>query len=174
VARLLLQELAMTSAHSMETPVIGTPVTRVRELMTEVVETLVLGDSLDLARRLMAAGRIRHLPVVDGAERLVGLVTHRRLLETWVSHGRPGRERPGEVAAEVPVEMLMEKNVLTVSPDTTAALAAALLESSKFGCLPVVEHGKLVGIITEADFLTFARQYFELEPAWRRSPPSAR
>lgn len=135
--------------------------TMVKDLMTEVVETLRVGDSLDLAAHHMKAGRIRHLPVVDGEERLVGLVTHRRILGAWVSHGDPSHERPRKVAAEVPVEMLMERNVLTVSPDTTAALAAALLESSQFGCLPVVAHGKLVGIITEADFVRFAREYFE-------------
>jgi CBS domain-containing protein len=80
-----------------------------------------------------------------------------------VSHGDPTRERVERVAKDVPVEALMEKDVLTVTPDTTAAMAAALMESSKFGCLPVVEHGKLVGIITEADFLTFARKHFEEE-----------
>jgi CBS domain-containing membrane protein len=137
--------------------------TQVSELITDVVETLTVGDSLDLARHLMNAGRIRHLPVVDGQEHLVGLVTHRRILEAWVSHGRPDRERPVEVAREIPVEMLMERNVLTVSPDTTAALAAALLESSKFGCLPVVLHGKLVGIITEADFVSYARRHLDGE-----------
>lgn len=137
--------------------------TLVRDLMTDVVETLQVGDSLDLAAHHMRAGHIRHLPVVDGRERLIGLVTHRRLLAAWVSHGRPDRERPGQVAAEVPVETVMERNVLTVSPDTTAGLAAALLESSRFGCLPVADDGKLVGIITEADFVRFAREYFEGE-----------
>jgi CBS domain-containing membrane protein len=137
------------------------PLTLVKDLMTDVVETLQVGDSLDLASHLMKAGRIRHLPVVDGGEHLVGLVTHRRILSAWVSHGVPGQERPGQVAAEVPVEMLMERNVLTVSPDTTAALAAALIESSRFGCLPVVDQGKLVGILTEADFVTFAREHLE-------------
>ena len=139
------------------------PLTTVKDLMTEVVETLQVGDSLDMAALHMKAGRIRHLPVVDGDEHLVGLVTHRRILGAWVSHGDPGRERPHTVAAEVPVEMLMERNVLTVSPDTTAALAAGLLESSRFGCLPVVDQGKLVGIITEADFVRFARGYFEAQ-----------
>lgn len=137
--------------------------TMVRDLMTEVVETLQVGDSLDLASHLMKSGRIRHLPVVDGDEHLIGLVTHRSILGAWVSHGDPSHERPHAVAAEVPVEMLMERNVLTVSPDTTAALAAALLESSRFGCLPVVAHGKLVGILTEADFVRFARAFFEAE-----------
>lgn len=137
--------------------------TLVKDVMTDVVETLRVGDSLDLAAHLMKAGRIRHLPVVDGNERLIGLVTHRRILAAWVSHGFPGSEAPGAVASEVPVEMLMERDVLTVSPDTTAALAAALLESSRFGCLPVVEQHRVVGIVTEADFVRFARQYFETE-----------
>jgi CBS domain-containing membrane protein len=135
--------------------------TLVRDMMTDVVETLELGDTLAMAAEHMRAGRIRHLPVVDGDQHLVGLLTHRQVLGAWVSHGRPNRERPGRVAAEVPIEALMERNVLTVSPDTTAAMAAALLESSRFGCLPVVEGGKLVGIISEADFLRFARSYFE-------------
>ena len=136
-------------------------ITLVKDLMTPVVETLQVGDSLNVAAHLMKVGRIRHLPVVDGREHLVGLVTHLRILGAWVSHGHPGSEAPGSVASEVPVETLMERNVLTVSSDTTAALAAALLESSRFGCLPVVDHGKLVGIVTEADFVRFARKYFE-------------
>jgi len=48
--------------------------------MSSPVEILNVGDSLDLAQHLMKAGRIRHLPVVDGEERLIGLVTHRKLL----------------------------------------------------------------------------------------------
>lgn len=145
----------------------------VQDLMTSVVETLQIGDSLDMAAHLMKVGRLRHLPVVDGDEHLVGLVTHRRILSAWVSHGRPERERPHAVAAEVPVEMLMERNVLTVSPDTSAALAAALIESSRFGCLPVVDQGKLVGIITEADFVRFARIHLEADAASNPAPSGA-
>lgn len=138
--------------------------------MTGVVETLQIGDSLDAAAHFMKAGHIRHLPVVDGQERLIGLVTQHRVLSAWVSHGDPRQERPHQVATEVPVEMLMERNVLTVSPDTTAALAAALIESSQFGCLPVVENDKLVGIITEADFVRFARRHFEAEAEQASGP----
>ena len=142
--------------------------TLVRDLMTSMVETLQVGDSLDLAAHLMKVGHLRHLPVVDGAEHLIGLVTDRAILSAWLSHGHPDQENPQAVAAEVPVEMLMERNVLTVSPDTAAALAAALIESSRFGCLPVVDQGKLVGIVTEADFVRFARRQLEAEAA----PPS--
>lgn len=139
------------------------PITIVREIMSPVVETLSVGDTLAAARHQLKRGRIRHLPVVDGNERVVGLITHRRILEAWVSHGHPNEEKLEQVARDVPIEMLMEKDVRTVEPTTPAAEAAALLESHKFGCLPVVERGKLVGILTEADFVRFARRYFEWE-----------
>jgi CBS domain-containing membrane protein len=138
-------------------------ITKVSELMSAVVETLSVGDTLLTARRQIDKGRIRHLPVVDGNERLLGLITHRHILNAWVSHGRPGTESVEAVARDVPIEMLMEKDVLTVDPETTAAEAARLLTQYKFGCLPVVEHGKLVGIVTEADFVRFARRFFEWE-----------
>lgn len=144
------------------------PITTVKEIMTSVVEVLGMGDTLAAARRQIARGRIRHLPVVDGSEHLVGLITHRRLLESWVSHGHPNDESPREVERDVPVEMIMEKDVLTVDPTTTAAEAARLLEAYKLGCLPVVDHGTLVGIVTEADFVHFARRYFEWEMASKR------
>lgn len=142
------------------------PISRVRELMTGIVETLAVGDTLSTARRQIEQGRIRHLPVVDGDERVVGLITQRHIMNAWVSHGHPEREAPGLVAGEVSVEMLMEKDVLTVNPDTPAAEAARLLTSHKFGCLPVVDHGKLVGIITEGDYVRFAQRFFEWEMDW--------
>jgi CBS domain-containing membrane protein len=139
------------------------PTTTVKEIMSSIVETLSVGDTLAAARRQLERGRIRHLPVVDGDERVIGLVTHRKILEAWVSHGHPDTERPRDVAKDVPIEMLMEKDVLTVAPEMPAAEAAALLETHKFGCLPVVSKGRLVGIVTEADFVHFARRYFEWE-----------
>jgi len=143
--------------------------TTVKEIMTDIVEVLGVGDTLAVARQQLARGRIRHLPVVDGNQRLVGLITHRLILESWVSHGHPNEESPLNVARDVPVEMIMEKHVLTVDPATTAAEAARLIEEYKLGCLPVVEHGKLVGIVTEADFVRFARRYFEWEMSSTRS-----
>lgn len=138
-------------------------ITLVKDIMTEVVEALRVGDSLDLADRIMRVGRIRHLPVVDGDDHLVGLVTHRTLLAAWVSHGSPGTERITDIAREIPIEMVMVKDVLTITPDAPAAEAARILEKHKYGCLPVVGNGKLVGIITEADFLRFARIHLDQE-----------
>jgi CBS domain-containing membrane protein len=137
--------------------------TTVQEIMSPIVETLSIGDTLAAARRQIERGHIHHLPVVDGDEHVVGLITHRLVLEAWVSHGHPDEEKLAAVSRDVPVEMLMEENVRTVTPDTPAATAAAMMEAHKFGCLPVVEGGKLVGIVTEADFVHFARRYFEWE-----------
>jgi len=148
------------------------PTTTVREIMSSVVETLSVGDTLATARRQIQRGRIRHLPVVDGNERVVGLLTHRGILEAWVSHGHPDTENVAAVARDVPVEMVMEKDVRTIGPDTPAADAARILESHKLGCLPVVEGGKLVGIVTEADFVRFARRYLERDA--RRAPHTVR
>jgi CBS domain-containing membrane protein len=129
-------------------------ITTVRDVMTDIVEVLQVGDTLDLARRGMEAGRIRHLPVVDGEQHLIGLITHRKLLSAWVS----------DVARDIPIEMVMERDVVTIWPDAPASEAAALLETNKYGCLPVIDNeDKLVGIVTEADFVKFARRFLEKE-----------
>jgi CBS domain-containing membrane protein len=138
--------------------------TKVSQIMSRNVESLKIGESVALARDIMGLGRIRHLPVVDGEGYLVGLVTHRLLLSAWLGHGRPASEKPRSIDDEVPVEMLMDKNIRTVTPSTPAEIAARLMEEHKYGCLPVVQSeddAKLVGILTEADFVRFARRYFE-------------
>lgn len=130
--------------------------------MTPVVAVMSVGDTLAAARMQLERGHIRHLPVVDGQDRLVGLLTHRNIIGAWLSHGRPDRETPQSVARDVPVEMVMERDILTVDEDTTAARAAELLEKYRFGCLPVVDQRhRLVGIITEADFVHLAREYLD-------------
>ena len=133
----------------------------VRTLMTSVVLTLSIGDTLAQAEAHLKRNNFRHLPVVDGLERLVGLVTHRMVLAAWVGRLEPRFERPGDVASKVPIEMIMEREVVSVSPDTPAADAAGIMIERKFGCLPVVENGKLVGILTETDFLRYTRLVLE-------------
>jgi CBS domain-containing protein len=103
--------------------------------------------------------------VVDADEHVIGLVTYHRILEAWISHGDPNQESLAQVAGEIPIDMLMEKDVLTVEVDTTAAEAGKLLEKHKFGSLPVTKNEKLVGIVTERDFLHFALRYLETETA---------
>ena len=94
---------------------------------------------------------------------MIGLITYHRVLEAWLSHGHPDLESLAQVASEIPVDMLMEKNVLTVDAEATAAEAARLIETNKFGCLPVTTNEKLVGIVTATDLVHLALRYLEAE-----------
>lgn len=131
--------------------------------MTDVVETLQVGDTLAMARQHIESGGIHHLPVVDADEHVIGLITYHRILQAWISHGDPNAESAFQVASDVPVDMLMEKNVLTVDVDATAVDAARLIATNKFGSLPVTKDEKLVGIITAGDLVQIAVRYLEDE-----------
>jgi acetoin utilization protein AcuB len=101
----------------------------------------------------MREKRIRHLPVVTG-QRLVGMVTDRDLREAAPSPATTLSR--GEIAYQMDntaVRTCMTQKVITVPPDMAVARAARLLLEHKFGCLPVVERGALVGVVTEIDFL---------------------
>jgi len=141
----------------------STAITRVKDIMTDVVETLRVGDTLATARRQIERGGIHHLPVIDADERVIGLITYHRILEAWISHGHPNTEFIADVAGDVPVDMLMEKDVLTVDSETTAEEAARLLDRYKVGSLPVTKDEKVVGIITAGDFVRLALRYLEAE-----------
>ena len=127
--------------------------TTVADLMTPDVVTLSEETDVVYATGAMKLRRIRHLPVVRGDE-LVGLVSHRDLLRAQARF-LSGVEQ-GETIASVRAKDIMTDEVTTVSPDTPADEAAMLLVDGKFGCLPVVDDGRLVGIVTEADFLRWA------------------
>jgi CBS domain-containing membrane protein len=126
----------------------------VSDLMSTDLVTLTEDETLTDAQRCMARGRIRHLPVVrDG--RLVGLVTHRDLLAASFSiFAEVEANEQRRVFSTVPVVELMHRDVVTVSPNLGASQAARILLENKYGCLPVAdEDGRLLGIVTEADFL---------------------
>jgi CBS domain-containing protein len=148
------------------------PTTTVRDIMTGIVETLRVGDTLAMARRQIERGGIHHLPVIDDDEHVIGLITYHRILEAWLSHGHPNTESVAEVAGDVPIDMLMEKDVVTVDAKATAAEAARLIETNRFGSLPVTKDEKLVGIITAGDFVRFAQRHFEAER--QPKPPAKR
>lgn len=126
---------------------------RVADIMTRKLISLKLSDDLALADSILALGHFRHLPVVDG-ERLAGLITHRDLLRIWA-------ERDRMDARLVPAGEVMRRDPATATPDMPVFEAARLMNENKFGCLPVVEKGRLVGIVTELDFLQLAAQLAE-------------
>jgi CBS domain-containing membrane protein len=124
------------------------------EFMTTDVLTLNVHETLSLADEVMRMARVRHLPVVGAQQQVVGIVTHRDLLYAQASSlaGLSHREHKALERA-IAIRDVMTTDVVTVPPDTLAIEAARLLARNRFGCLPVVDRGRLVGIVTEADFL---------------------
>lgn len=136
---------------------------RVRDLMTQEVITLFEEQTLPFADDVMKLRRIRHLPVIDEEGVLVGLVTHRDVLKAQVSYVSfmQGGDK-GSMNLEIPARQVMTRDVWTVGPNTSAHEAGQLLCDHAFSCLPVVEPGRrLVGILTDRDFLKFALEVLE-------------
>jgi CBS domain-containing membrane protein len=103
---------------------------------------------------LMTDKRIRHVPVVDEEGALVGLVSDRDLLRCAfaLDEGVPLSERL-DILTSVTATDIMTREVDTIKADDDLAVAARMMLDNKYGCLPVLEEGVLMGIITEADFV---------------------
>jgi len=133
----------------------------VRDLMRREVVTLYADDTLDLADGIMRLGRIRHLPVVSG-DRVVGVVSQRDLFRAAVSSLlQLGGEAERKWLAGIPVKAVMTANVFTVAPSESLHAAVRTMIDKRIGCLPVVEHGKLVGLLSESDCLLHLAELLE-------------
>lgn len=130
----------------------------VGQVMTTDLFTVHPEDVVDLAASLMDWEHIRHVPVEDTDGKLVGLVSHRSLLRL-LGRGIGADDEGGEPVA---VREIMKPNPLSVSPDTSVLEAIDLMRKHKVSALPITNgDGKLVGIVTERDFLGVAARLFE-------------
>ena len=127
----------------------------VSQLMATDLFTVRPDDLIDLAASVMEWKHIRHVPVEDDEGRLVGLVSHRDLLRL-LSHGLLSKQ-PQPVA----VKEVMKRDLVTVAPDTLTLEALKIMRRLKVGCLPVVEQGRLIGIVTAYDFLALSAEIIE-------------
>ncbi len=126
--------------------------------MSAPVVALFAEQSLPLADDIMRFKHLRHLPVIDDDNRLVGLVSHRDILRVQIS-GLTGLTESERRARQddVKVAQIMTRDVWTVGPETPASNAGRLLLDHHFGCLPVIDGaGHLIGIVTEHDYLRLA------------------
>jgi acetoin utilization protein AcuB len=104
------------------------------------------------AEQLMTFHGFERLPVVDKGK-LLGLVTKDNLLKASPSDATSfSRGELYYLLSKLTVKEIMKKNVVTVSPDTSVEQAAAIAQKNRVGCLPVLEGGKVVGIVTTNDF----------------------
>jgi CBS domain-containing protein len=137
----------------------------VRDLMTREVVTLAAAERLHLADDIMRLGRIRHLPVTDG-DQVVGILSQRDLFRAAISSMlQLGRTAEQEFLATVPVRAAMTPAPVTIGPDASVRTAVRIMLERGIGCLPVVEDGRLVGLISEADCLRHLEHVLELADA---------
>ena len=115
--------------------------------------------SLAEARSLMRSNNIHHLPVVNEGGALVGLLTQTNVLAATDSILRDQENRLDE--NEILVEDIMVTKIATVDCDASLRDAALFLERHRIGCLPVLRRGRLVGIITDTDFVGIAINLLE-------------
>ncbi|HYP76771.1 MAG TPA: CBS domain-containing protein [Polyangiaceae bacterium] len=129
----------------------------VRDVMTKDVATLERNEKLAVADDVMRLGRIRHLPIVDDEGNLAGIVTQRDLFHSGLlralGFGSHAKERAMDLLV---LKEAMKTEVATITPSAPLAEAAKLMLERKIGCLVVVEGKKIVGILTESDFVKLA------------------
>lgn len=121
------------------------PHATIEQMMTPDPQTMSPHATVGEARAELALGRIRHLPIVNG-DVLVGLVSERDI------HNEPD--------SDLVLSELMTRDVQTVRPDTPAHEVAYLLLRHAIGCVPITDdRDRLVGIVTDTDFVRIAYRY---------------
>lgn len=117
---------------------------KVRELMTAPALQIDAGESVEVAARTLTQYNIGALPVCTGDGKLCGMVTDRDLVTRCLASGKS--------IAETRVRDVMTTTVTSAVPDMEASVAAHLMGRRQIRRLPVVENGKLCGMVTLADF----------------------
>ncbi len=126
----------------------------VKQFMTTELFTVRPGDIIDFVASLMDWRHVRHVPVEDDEGNLIGLISHRTLLRL-LAQGKLSPEN------KTSVESVMQTDIHTVCPDTKTVQAIRTMRDNNIACLPVVEDGKLVGLLTEHDLIVVASRLLE-------------
>lgn len=124
------------------------------DVMSRDVFTLGRNEKLSVADDVMKQKRIRHIPVLDRDGMLCGIITQRDLfrgiLLKSLGYGSRAEERMLDSLA---VKDAMHEDVVTTTPDAPLRDVARLMMARKVGCVPVLDGERLVGLISEADFV---------------------
>jgi CBS domain-containing protein len=134
----------------------------IEEFMTADPYTLRESDSINDAWEIMIGKHIRHIPVTDDENHVLGLVTQRDVLAAT----EPGAIQEAEsashqVRSDLTLSDIMIREVRVIHKEDSLRQAALYLQAHKYGCLPVVLDDRLVGIITDSDFIDIAINLLE-------------
>jgi len=134
----------------------------INEFMTTEPCTLPGTSSINEARQIMTEKHIRHIPITDSDNHVLGLVTQRDVLAaTDPVLLSSDKSDPVKAKADIRLSEIMIRNVRVVHQSDSLRQAAMYLQAHKYGCLPVVSDDCLVGIITDSDFIAIAINLLE-------------
>lgn len=125
----------------------------VEEFMTTDLFTVRKDDITEFVANLLDWRHIRYVPVEDDQKHLIGLVTMRKVMREYI---RTVSEESGSL--EQTVEEIMIRNPITIHPEASIMEAMGIMQDQKIGCLPVVKNSRLVGIITEGNFMNITQR----------------
>ena len=128
----------------------------VEEFMTTDIFTAHQDDILEFVSELMDWRHIRYVPIEDDEKKLVGLVTSRMLYKAYHNIVNCEKDAPESVGE------LMISDVITISPESSIIEAMDVMSSNKIGCLPVVKNKRLVGVITENNFMNITARLLKV------------
>ncbi|MCM3599203.1 acetoin utilization AcuB family protein [Robertmurraya korlensis] len=122
----------------------------VEEIMKSDVSTLTSDSTIADAIQMMKTKRIRHLPVIDKSNQILGLVTDRDIKDATPSIFYSSEHRD---VLQKPVKEIMRTNIITGHPLDFVEEISAVFYEHHISCVPIVKDQKLVGIVTETDLL---------------------
>jgi CBS domain-containing protein len=126
----------------------------VRQIMSQELYTVQEEDLVELAASVMDWRKIHHVPVENDHGEVVGIMSSADILKYY-------SKKVDHDISELTVNDIMIKNPVTVTGDTLTSEALGIMRQFNLGCLPVVSGLKLLGIVTEYDFICIAEQLFE-------------
>jgi|UniRef100_UPI004047CE15 CBS domain-containing membrane protein len=133
----------------------------VSKIMSNKLITLNLSNNLVEAEKLFKENSIRHIPVVSGSK-IIGILSLTDLMRiSYVdSYGAEENDVDTSVYSMLSIEQVMVKNIIFVSSNQTIKEVAEILAKNEFHALPVIDDGKLVGIVTTTDLLHYLLEQY--------------
>ncbi|MGF1759934.1 CBS domain-containing protein [Photobacterium sagamiensis] len=135
----------------------------VSDMMTPHPHTLSPSHTLADAKKVMAELGIRHIPITNSENHLVGLVTQRDVLSAQDSSLEHITKTNAISTLDTSLDQCMNRTLLSVNSHAGLKEAATYMQKHNIGCLPVTHKKELVGIITDTDFVSIAINLLEIQ-----------